>query len=150
MTKFADGLFNLLTGGFLDGARKVIDEVVTSKEEKQALDIRLQEISYREQAKLNEQYLNDKNEARDLYRHDGHIQKVYAITFLSGYLVLTVVLILTVIGIARFQVNIPEWGVAILSSIWGAMSSKVNTITDFFFGSSQGSKDKNEIMKGKG
>lgn len=43
-------------------------------------------------------------------------------------------------------VKLPDWAVAFISTVFGAMSAKVSTIVDFFFGSSKGSHDKDEAI----
>jgi hypothetical protein len=88
-------------------------------------------------------YLADVQSARDLYKSDNILQKVFALTFLVGYLALTAaVLWFLVSWIGGQKIALPDWGVALISTIYGGMSTKVSTIVDFFFGSSQGSRDK--------
>jgi hypothetical protein len=88
-------------------------------------------------------YLQDRASARELYGKDNSLQKVFALTFLLGYFALTAaVLWFLVAWVGGQKVGLPDWGVALISTIYGAMSTKVSTIVDFFFGSSQGSQDK--------
>ena len=54
-----------------------------------------------------------------------------------------------VVSISKNNIQLEEWVIAFISSVWGGMSTKVGTITDFFFGSSQGSSEKNELFKKK-
>jgi uncharacterized membrane protein (DUF485 family) len=91
-------------------------------------------------------YFEDRSSARDMYKHDNSLQKLFAITFLVGYIALTVVMLYLLVGwIGAKAIEIPDWAVALLSSIYGALSAKVGTITDFLFGSSQGSREKDEL-----
>lgn len=78
--------------------------------------------------------VQEKNAARSLYKADARVQKIYALTFLAAYLGLTAWLIYLIASGSIKEVNQFETG--LLGTIWGAMSAKVNTITDFFFGSS--------------
>lgn len=151
---FGQTVIDIISGGFLKGVEGILDEIDISKDKKDQarLKMRKQEIELQLQlADLEfqrmQEYLEDRAGARTLYGKDAQVQKIYAVTFLIGYLVLTIGLILLVFNIAKIDLEIPDWGIATIGSIWGGMTSKVNTITDFFFGSSQGSKEKNELMK---
>ena len=78
---------------------------------------------------------DEKANARSMYSTDNSMQKAYALTFLIAYLGLTAWLIYAIINGSIEDVNQFETG--LIGSIWGAMSAKVNTITDFFFGASE-------------
>lgn len=78
---------------------------------------------------------DEKANARAMYGSDSAMQKIYALTFLIAYLALTAWLIYAIINGSIEEVNQFETG--LIGSIWGAMTSKVNTITDFFFGASE-------------
>ena len=144
-----------LLGG---GAAKIIDSVtdgakkfITTDKDRQEFELLVMQSKF-ELRKLEMEAegkrLEDVASARDMYKHDASLQKVYAITFLAGYLVMTGALVYVIIGwIGAQRIALPEWGVALISTIFTAMSTKVATITDFFFGSSQGSKDKDDINR---
>jgi len=88
-------------------------------------------------------YLQDRASAREMYGKDNSLQKLYALSFLAGYFVLTAAVIWFVVAwVGGDKIVVPDWGIALITSVWTAMSTKVSTITDFFFGSSQGSQDK--------
>ena len=87
--------------------------------------------------------VEDRKSARELYKEDSSLQKTFAITFLVGYLVLTVFLIAAMFG---FTVTLDSWEVSLVSAIWGGFTTKVSTITDFLFGSSNGSKKKTDQL----
>lgn len=92
--------------------------------------------------------LEDIQSARLMFTNsDNSVQRTIAITFLYSYLALTLVLVFFIFGWAGWiKVDIPAWGVSLLSALWGAISSKMNTVIDFFFGSSKSSKDKDETV----
>ena len=93
-------------------------------------------------------YLADVQNARAMYGKDNSLQKVFALTFLLGYFGLTAaVLWFLVAWVGGQKIGLPDWGVALISTIYGAMSTKVSTIVDFFFGSSQGSHDKDNSLQ---
>lgn len=112
-----------------------IDNISTSKEEKEALKLQAMGI-----------YLDDVKNARTMYMNDSSLQKIFAMVFLTAYIVLTSLLVWGLwVYVKNGSVDVPEWVVAFISSLWGGLSAKLNTIVDFLFGSSKGSQDKNII-----
>ena len=125
MFKLLKGLFGKGEGqGMLKDVADVVDRWVDTKEDKREF--------FKELYKME---ADEKANARAMYGSDSSMQKVYAITFLVAYLVLTGWLIYAIINGSIEEVNQFETG--LIGSIWGAMTSKVNTITDFFFGASE-------------
>lgn len=134
-------------GEVIGSTGEVIDRFVQTKEEKAEAKLRLRELEleFRKLAMEAEfKYLEDREGARRLYSTDSFAQKVYALSFLGGYFVITAGLMYWLL--AQFTelaaVDVPSWAVSLISSIFGAMSTKVSTITDFFFGGSQGERDR--------
>jgi len=116
-----------------------VDRFVTTDKEREEL----KRLINQDMIDLQTEYLKDRQDARDMYKKDSWLQKVFAITFLVAYMLLTGAMIWVVYIIAMHpEHDLPQWGVAFVSSIWGGMSTKISTIIDFLFGSSQGSKDK--------
>jgi len=114
-----------------------IDGLTTSKEEKE--ELRLKALSI---------YIDDVKNARQMYMTDNWLQKVFAIVFLIAYILLTSLLVWGLwVYVKAGVIDVPEWVVAFISSLWGGLSAKLNTIVDFLFGSSQGSQDKNVINR---
>lgn len=124
---FWDRLFS--GGNILKQAADVADRFIDTKEDKREF---FKEIYAKE--------IEERNKAREMYKSDNVMQKIYAATFLAGYLGLTAWLIYAIITGQIKQVNQFETGM--IGSIWGAMSAKVNTVTDFFFGSSDPNQQK--------
>jgi hypothetical protein len=120
------------TSKLVDSISKGLDGIITTKEEKLQLE-----------NELNQIFLKDKQDARILYQKDPWLQKVYALVFLLGFLGLTAVMLWFVYNITTGDLKVPEWAIAFVSTIWGGMSTKVNTVTDFLFGSSRSSQQKN-------
>jgi len=136
---------NIITG-IGDTAKKFI----TTDQDRMAFELEQQKAAF-ELRKLiltaEERYFEDRASARDMYKTDSSLQKTFAMTFLVGYIVLTIAMIAMVVGmIGAKGIVIPDWSIALISTIYGAMSSKVNTIVDFLFGSSKGSHDKDEQL----
>ena len=70
---------------------------------------------------------------RNLFADDSIIQKVLAIIFTAAYFFLSYTMF------KYFVMNtleLSDYEIGFISTVFGAMSSKVNTIIDFFFGGS--------------
>jgi hypothetical protein len=143
------------TGDIITSIGDTAKKFITTEQDRQTFELALQKAaldSKRLEMEAEQKYFEDRSSARDMYKHDSSLQKIFAMTFLVGYIVLTVVMLYLLVGwIGERAVNIPDWAVALISSIYGALSTKVGTITDFLFGSSQGSREKDEVVRlGKG
>lgn len=135
--KWLGKIFSSGAGSFIKEAGDLIDKSFTNEKERQE-----------QKRLLIKTYLEDKASARAMYENDSSLQKIFAIVFLLGYLFITSVIIWMIYQFAQgVEIPMPEWGIAFVNMIFGAMSSKVNTITDFLFGSSQGSQMKNVLHK---
>lgn len=110
--------------GSLESVADIVDRFVDTKEEKREF--------FKE---VYDMHAKDRADARNMYSKNSLIQKIYAITFLVGYLGLTGWLLHSIITGSIAEINQFETG--IIGSIWGAMSSKINTVVDFFFGASE-------------
>ncbi len=128
-----------------------VDKFVTSDEDRQKLqmmkaeaDLEIRKLVFDAEGKR----LNDVSDARAMYKHDNGLQKIFAMTFLVGYIVLTVFMLWMVTSwVGGQKIVVPDWGVALISTVYGQMSAKVSTIVDFLFGSSKSSSDKNETIE---
>ncbi len=108
----------------------VVDRFTDSKDDKREFFI-----------KVFEMRAQDRAGARDLYSKDSIMQKVYSLVFLLAYLGLTGWLVYAIIhGSIK---DISQFETGMISGIWGGMTAKVNTITDFFFGAAEEKSDKN-------
>ena len=142
-------LTDLFSGGVQSTVKAVADSVaqfVDTPEKKQQFELAKAQAAIevqKLQIQAEQAYLGDRQSARAMYDKSNWIQQVYAMVFLIGYLAITVAMIWFIISwIGQQKIAIPDWAVALISTIYGGMSAKVSTITDFFFGSSQGSRDK--------
>jgi hypothetical protein len=77
--------------------------------------------------------VEDRKSARTLYSSDGMVQKILAIVFTVAYFFLSYVMFQHFIN---HEINLGEFEIGFISTIFGAMSAKVNTVVDFFFGGS--------------
>ena len=140
----------LATGNYL-GAISEVGEILTGKADANKNDDKVNALLYEfELSKiefaLEEQkiYLDDKADARAMYKEDNALQKVFAITFLCCYILLTVLMLYGFYQIGVNEVKIQNYVVAFVTSVYTGMSMKVNTIIEFLFGSSLDSKKANK------
>ena len=137
------------TGDLITSIGDTAKKFITTEQDRQEFELTLQKAALdakRLEMEAEQKYFEDRASARDMYKADNSLQKVYAMTFLVGYILLTGVMLYFLMGwIGANEVNVPDWAVALISSIYGALSAKVGTVTDFYFGSSQGSRGKDEL-----
>ena len=135
---------NILGGIFgkvVENAEGILDEIITTDEEREKAKIELQKILLEAEKESFAKEVEDRKSARDLYKDDALIQKVLATLFTVAYFGITFVMFQYFV---TKQIDLGEFESSFISTIFGAMSAKVNTIIDFFFG---GSSKKNEETK---
>ena len=128
-----------LTGNYLGAIQDVgnlLKKESEKSEEAKALhqEFELQKLEFEQE--LEKLYLEDKKDARSLYKVDGSLQKVFAITFLVVYIALSVLILIGMFKISLEGLKIENYIVSFVSTLHGGMSMKVGTIVDFLFGSS--------------
>ena len=138
---FKSILSNLLTGG-LSELGDTVKKFVTTDADREKLEQEMEKIQNRKLLELEKMDFERYSIAHQTFRDDSQLQKIFASTFLVGYMLLTGTLVVFLLqGIT--PEDMPQWGVSLLSAVWGGMTGKLNTITDFLFGSSSDSKQKN-------
>ena len=132
--KFVTGLF----GKVVDNAEGILDKVITTDKERDEAKLALRRLLLEAETEAFAKEVEDRKSARDMYKDDAIIQKVLATLFMVAYFALSFVMF-------RFfmmgDIDLGEFEISFISTIFGAMSAKVNTVVDFFFG---GSSKKNE------
>ena len=132
--KFVNGLF----GKIVDNAEGILDKVITTDKERDEAKLALKRLLLEAEAEAFAKEVEDRKSARDMYKDDALIQKILASLFTIAYFALSFVMF-------RFfmmgDIDLGEFEISFISTIFGAMSAKVNTVVDFFFG---GSSKKNE------
>ena len=76
--------------------------------------------------------VEDRKDARVLYKTDSIIQKIFAITFLLGYGLLSWYLLNILMGVTEMN----KLAETMITMIWTGTSTKLGTIIDFLFGGS--------------
>lgn len=129
-------LKNLLGGLFgkvLENANEILDTVITTDKERDEAKLALKTLMLNAEREAFEQEVNDRVSARDMYKGDSIIQKILASLFTVAYFGLTYVMFEHFV-LDNIELN--DYEIGFISSVFGAMSAKVNTIIDFFFGGS--------------
>jgi len=129
-------------GEIIKSVGEVADKFITTDQDKILWETKKSELSLqfkKLEFDVEESLLKDKQSAREMYKKDSSLQKAFALVFLSGYIALTIFIIYAMFGTTLPVMD--NWQVALISSVFTAMSTKVNTIVDFLFGSSHQEKD---------
>ena len=111
--------------GLLGAVGKMIDESKLSPEDKAQAHAQLVELYNLE--------VEDRKSARVLYSSDSSVQKVLATVFTVAYFALSFIMFKYFV---EEDIQLGEFEISFISTIFGAMSAKVNTVVDFFFGGS--------------
>mgnify|MGYP003136609067 FL=1 len=132
--KIVGGLF----GKVVENAEGILDKVITTDKERDEAKLALKRLLLEAEQEAFKQEVEDRKSARDMYKDDALIQKILATLFTVAYFGLSFMMFrFFVLG----DIDMGEFEISFVSTIFGAMSAKVNTVVDFFFG---GSSKKNE------
>ena len=127
----------------VDNAEGILDKVITTDSERDEAKLALKRLLLEAEKEAFAKEVEDRKSARDMYKDDAIIQKILATLFTIAYFGLSFMMFrYFVIG----DINMGEFEISFVSTIFGAMSAKVNTVVDFFFG---GSSKKNEQQNNK-
>ena len=139
INNWVGGLF----GKIVDNAEGILDKVITTDKERDEAKLALKKLLLDAEREAFAKEVEDRKSAREMYKDDAIIQKVLATLFTVAYFGITFVMFNYFV---TKSINLGEFEISFISTIFGAMSAKVNTIIDFFFG---GSSKKNEQIKEK-
>ena len=123
ISNLVGGLFSKI----VDNAEGILDKVITTDKERDEAKLALKKLL------LDAEREAFTKEDKD----DAIIQKLLATLFTVAYFGITFVMFQYFVTKA---IDLGEFEISFISTIFGAMSAKVNTIIDFFFG---GSSNKN-------
>ena len=137
INKVLGGLF----GKVVENAEGILDEIITTDEEREKVKLEIKKIMLQAEQEAFAKEVEDRKDARDMYKDDAVIQKVLAALFTIAYFGLSYVMFRYFV---LNTVELSDYEIGFISTVFGAMSAKVNTIVDFFFG---GSSKKNEIAQ---
>ena len=128
-----------LFGKVVDNAEGILDKVITTDKERDEAKLAIQKILFDAEREAFAKEVEDRKDARDLYKDDAIIQKVLATLFTVAYFGISFVMFQHFV---EGSIDMGEFEISFISTIFGAMSAKVNTIIDFFFGGSSSKQDK--------
>ena len=131
---FIGGLF----GKVVENAEGILDKVITTDKERDEAKLALKRLLLEAETEAFKQEVEDRKSARDMYKDDALIQKILASLFTIAYFGLSFMMFRYFV---TGDLERGEFEISFISTIFGAMSAKVNTVVDFFFG---GSSKKNE------
>ena len=137
---------NLVGGLFstvVENAEGILDKVITTDKERDEAKLALKRLLLEAEQEAFKQEVEDRKSARDMYKDDAIIQKILATLFTIAYFGLSFMMFRYFV---TGDLNLGEFEISFISTIFGAMSAKVNTVVDFFFG---GSSKKNEQQNNK-
>ena len=137
ITNLIGGLF----GKVVENAEGILDKCITTDKERDAAKLAIKKLMLEAEKEAFAKEVEDRKSARDLYKDDAIIQKVLATLFTIAYFGITFIMFNYFV---TKSIDLGEFEISFISTIFGAMSAKVNTIVDFFFG---GSSKKNEQSK---
>tara|TARA_R110001606_G_scaffold396722_1_gene571407 strand:- start:458 stop:880 length:423 start_codon:yes stop_codon:yes gene_type:complete len=136
-------IFGGILGKVVENAEGILDKVITTDKERDAAKLAIKKLMLEAEKEAFAKEVEDRKSARDLYKDDAIIQKVLATLFTVAYFGITFVMFNYFV---TKSLELGEFEISFISTIFGAMSAKVNTIIDFFFG---GSSKKNEQINNK-
>ena len=137
--KIANGLF----GKIVDNAEGILDKVITTDKERDEAKLALRRLLLEAETEAFAKEVEDRKSARDMYKDDAIIQKILETLFTIAYFGLSFMMFRYFV---TGDLELGEFEISFISTIFGAMSAKVNTVVDFFFG---GSSKKNEQQNNK-
>ena len=126
-----------ILGKVVDNAEGILDAVITTDKEREEAKLQLRKVLLDAEKEAFAKEVEDRKSARDMYKDDAIIQKVLATLFTVAYFGISFVMFSYFV---TDSLDLGEFEISFISTIFGAMSAKVNTIVDFFFG---GSSNKN-------
>jgi hypothetical protein len=127
----------------VNNAEGILDKVVTTDKERAEAKLAIKSLLLEAEKEAFAKEVEDRKSARDMYKDDAFIQKVLATLFTAAYFGLSFMMFKVFVV---KEINLGEFEISFISTIFGAMSAKVNTVVDFFFG---GSSKKNEQINKK-
>ena len=136
-------MINNLLGGILskvvDNAEGILDKVITTDKERDEAKLALKKLLLDAEREVFAKEVEDRKDARSMYKDDAVIQKILATLFTVAYFGLTYTMFKYFV---LNELELSDYEIGFISTTFGAMSAKVNTIIDFFFGGSSQKQDK--------
>ena len=138
-------MINNLLGGILgkvvDNAEGILDKVITTDKEREEAKFAIKKLLLEAEREAFAKEVEDRKDARRMYKDAAIIQKILATLFTVAYFGLTYTMFKYFV---LNELELSDYEIGFISTTFGAMSAKVNTIIDFFFGGSSQKQQKNK------
>ncbi len=138
-------MLNNILGGILgkvvDNAEGILDKVITTDKERDEAKLAIKKLLLDAEREAFAKEVEDRKDARSMYKDDAIIQKILATLFTVAYFGLTYTMFKYFV---LNELKLSDYEIGFISTTFGAMSAKVNTIIDFFFGGSSQKQQKNK------
>jgi len=138
-------MINNILGGILgkvvENAEGILDTVITTDKEREEAKFALKKLLLDAEREAFSKEVEDRKDARSMYKDDAIIQKILATLFTVAYFGLTYTMFKYFV---LNELELSDYEIGFISTTFGAMSAKVNTIIDFFFGGSSQKQQKNK------
>lgn len=138
-------MINNILGGILgkvvENAEGILDKVITTDKERDEAKLALKKLLLDAEREAFSKEVEDRKDARSMYKDDAIIQKTLATLFTVAYFGLTYTMFKYFV---LNELELSDYEIGFISTTFGAMSAKVNTIIDFFFGGSSQKQQKNK------
>ena len=121
INKVLGGLF----GKVVENAEGILDEIITTDEEREKVKLEIKKLMLEAEQEAFAKEVEDRKDARDMYKDDAIIQKVLAALFTVAYFGLSFVMFRYFV---LNSVDLSDYEIGFISTVFGAMSAKVNTI----------------------
>jgi hypothetical protein len=118
----------------------ILDKVITTDKEREEAKFAIKKLLLEAEREAFAKEVEDRKDARSMYKDDAIVQKVLATLFTMAYFGLTYVMFKYFV---LNTIELSDYEIGFISTTFGAMSAKVNTIIDFFFGGSSQKQEKN-------
>ena len=135
-------------GDIIDSITDGVDKFVSTDEEKAELALKKQEMKLKVrqmQIDADNKYFEDTQSARDMQKEtDSKIPGILTIIFTVAFFGLITFILIMLFD--KLEIDIPNYIVALISSIFGSVSTIMGQIISFYFGSSKGAESQNNKM----
>lgn len=135
-------------GDIIDSVTDGVDKFVTTDEERKELELAKQEmrLKFKQLAmEAESKYFEDRESAREMQAETkskipGALTLIFTVAFfgLIGFILALL--------FNKLDVDIPNYVVALVSTIFGSVATIMTQIISFYFGSSKGSEDQGSKM----
>lgn len=135
-------------GDIIDSITDGVDKFITTDEEKQELALKKQEMQLKirqMQIDADKKYYEDRQSARSMQMETkskipGALTIIFTVAFF-GLIAFILILLFD-----KLDVQIPNYIVALISTIFGSVATIMTQIISFYFGSSKSGDEQNERM----